>query len=502
MRAEYTLFGYIDKVTLYKSHSFCQLYRMNELIKMTAVEAVEKLKSREISPLDLIEASEQRIADTDGVVNALPTLCFERAREHAQILMKQGRDASSKSLFGLPIAIKDLTAVEGVRHTNGSPIFQDQIAKHSDVLVKRLEAHGAIIVAKANTPEFGAGAQTFNEVFGTTTNPWDTAKTPGGSSGGSATALAAGQVWLAQGSDLGGSLRIPASFTGVVGLRPSPGRVAHGPATLPFGMNSVEGPMGRTVADVALMLDMMVGEDPMDPISLPAPEYSYLDKVKTHKQFARIAYSPDLGQCPIDPEVAQICETAAKSMMGFTTAFEEDCIDFSGGHDIFQTLRAAQFAASHGPKLKTHKDQLKDDVIWNIEAGLKLTASEIGDALREQGSLYHRTAAFFKTYDLLITPTVMVPPFNHEIRSLSEVNGVKFDNYVAWLAQTYLITNTSCPAISVPCGFTKAGLPVGLQIVGPAHREDLVLQAAAQFEALHDYSKLTPIDPRSDLESV
>jgi amidase len=475
---------------------------MNELIKMTAVEAVEKLKSREISPLDLIDASEQRISETDGTVNALPTLCFERARTHAHNLMKQGNNSSEKSLFGLPIAIKDLTAVEGVRHTNGSPIFKDQVASHSDVLVKRLEANGAIVVAKANTPEFGAGAQTFNEVFGTTTNPWDTTKTPGGSSGGSAAALAAGQVWLAQGSDLGGSLRIPASFAGVVGLRPSPGRVAHGPAALPFGMNSVEGPMGRTVADVALMLDMMVGEDPMDPISLPAPDYSYLDKVKTPKRFGRIAYSPDLGQCPIDPEVAEICETAAKSLIDFASALEEDCIDFSEGHDIFQTLRAAQFAAGHGPKLDTHKDQLKDDVIWNIEAGLKLTASDIGRALRAQGSLYHRTAAFFETYDLLVTPTVMVPPFDHKIRSLSEVNGVKFDNYIAWLAQTYLITNTSCPAISVPCGFTKAGLPVGLQIVGPAHRDDLVLQAAAQFEALHDYASQTPVDPRRGLESI
>lgn len=466
------------------------------MIKLTAVEAVGKLKSGEVSPLDLIDAAEKRILETDESVNALPTRCFDRARAHAKQLMKNGVEAGSKSLYGLPIAIKDLTAVEGVRHTNGSPIFADQIATYSDILVERLEANGALVIAKANTPEFGAGAQTFNDVFGTTTNPWDTTKTPGGSSGGSAAALAAGQVWLAQGSDLGGSLRIPASFAGVVGLRPSPGRVAHGPATLPFGLNSVEGPMGRTVADVALMLDMMVGDDRRDPISLPAPAYSYLDLIQEPKKLGRVAYSPDLGQCPIDAEVADICQKAAMSFTAIASSLEEDCINFEGGHDIFQILRAAQFAASHGPKLDTHRELLKDDVIWNIQAGLKLTAEDIGWAWREQGKLFHRAADFFDHYELLVTPTVMVPPFDHEIRSISEVNGVKFDNYVAWLAQTYLITNTTCPAISVPCGFTASGLPVGLQIVGPAHREDLVLRAAAQFEAMHDFASLVPIDPR------
>ncbi|WP_169566955.1 amidase [Sneathiella limimaris] len=469
---------------------------MDDLIKLTALQAVEKLKAGEVSPLELIDASEKRIQETDGAVNAIPIRCFDRARDHAKRLMAETPEDPKSYLYGLPIAIKDLTAVEGVRFTMGSPIFADQIAAHSDAMVKRLEAHGAIVVGKANTPEFGAGAQTFNEVLGTTTNPWDTTKTPGGSSGGSAAALAAGQVWLAQGSDLGGSLRIPASFTGVVGLRPSPGRCAHGPAALPFGLNSVEGPMGRTVADVALMLDMMVGEDPIDPISLPTPGYSYLDKLSEPCQFGRVAYSPDLGLNPIDSEVAEICEKAARSFQDIAAGVDEDCFDFEGNHDVFQILRAAQFAAAHGPKLETHRDQLKPDVIWNIEAGLKLTANEIGWAHREQGKLFHRAADFFTQYDLLLTPTVMVPPFDHEIRSLSEVNGVKFDNYIAWLAQTYLITNTTCPAISIPCGMTKSGLPVGLQIVGPAHREDLVLQAAHMFEQKHGLQHMVPVDPR------
>ncbi len=471
---------------------------MNELIKMSAVDAVDKLRKREVSPLELIDAAEARILETDDKVNALPIRCFDRARDHAKHLMniKLG-EITGPNLLGLPIAIKDLTPVEGVRFTLGSPIFADQVAAHSDIMVKRLEARGAVVVGKANTPEFGAGAQTFNEVLGTTTNPWDIQKTPGGSSGGSAAALAAGQVWLAQGSDLGGSLRIPASFTGVVGLRPSPGRVAHGPSALPFGLNSVEGPMGRTVSDVALMLDMMVGEDVVDPISLPAPSYSYLEELQNLSPFGKVAYSPNLGQCPIDAEIADICMEASSAFKNFSAGVEEDCFDLSGGDDIFQIQRAAQFAAAHGPKLKTHRDQLKPDVIWNIEAGLKLTADEIGKAQRDQGALYGRVAKFFGTYDLLITPTVMVPPFDNTIRSLSEVNGVKFDNYVAWLAMTYLLTITNCPVISIPCGFTKTGLPVGLQIMAPPHREDLVLKAAAAFEKEHDFYKKVPVDPRS-----
>jgi len=470
---------------------------MNELIKLSAVQAVEKLSNGDVSPFELIDAAEARILETDDAVNAVPIRCFDRARAHANhISNSRGEDKPASYLHGLPIAIKDLTPVEGVRFTLGSPIFSDQIAQHSDIMVKRLEANGAIVVGKANTPEFGAGAQTFNEVLGTTTNPWDTTKTPGGSSGGSAAALAAGQVWLAQGSDLGGSLRIPASFTGVVGLRPSPGRVAHGPAGLPFMLNSVEGPMGRTVADVALMLDAMVGEHVVDPISLPAPSYSYLEKLKSPTSFGKVAYSPDLGHCPIDAEIAEICATAVRSFSNFTKGVEADCPDFSDADSIFQTQRAAQFAAAHAPKLEAYRDQLKADVIWNIEAGLKLTAEDIGAAQRKQGILYGRVASFFETYDLLLAPTVMVPAFDHSIRSLSEVNGVKFDNYVAWLAMTYYLTITGCPVISIPCGMTKSGLPVGLQIMAPPHREDLVLQAAAAFEAEHDFATSVPVDPK------
>ncbi len=469
---------------------------MTELTKMTATDVVGLLKARKVSPGELIDAAEARIGETDGAVNAIPTLCFDRARAHAARLEKENpADRPEMHLHGLPIAIKDLTPVKDVRFTLGSPIFADQVAEMSDVMVERLEERGGIVVGKSNTPEFGAGGQTFNEVFGTTTNPWNTTLTPGGSSGGAASALAAGQVWLAQGSDLGGSLRTPASFTGIVGLRPSPKRVAHGPLRLPFSIYPVEGPMARNVPDAALFLDMMSGAHILDPSSLPAPEISYIDSLKTIPKFGRVAYSPDLGQCPIDPEVRDICAKAAEDFARYCDGVEEACPDLHDGEEIFQTLRAQIFIANHAPLLKAHRDKLKPEVIWNVEKGAKLTADEIGAAQRAQGALYQRVVKFFSEYDFLLTPTSIVPPFSHQKRYVEEVAGVKFDNYMSWLALPSILTVTNCPVISIPCGFTKSGLPVGLQIMGPNAREDRVLQAAYAFERDHDFAARLPIDP-------
>ena len=471
---------------------------MEDLIKLTAQEAVALLKARKVSPAELLDASERRIRETDGAINALPTLCFDRARAHAEALAKERpEDREGSHLHGLPLAIKDLTPVKDVRFTLGSPIFKDQIASFSDVMVERLEARGGIVVGKSNTPEFGAGGQTFNEVFGTTTNPWDTSRTPGGSSGGAAAALASGQVWLAQGSDLGGSLRTPASFTGVVGLRPSPKRVAHGPLRLPFSTYSVEGPMARNVGDTALFLDMMAGSHIIDPGSLPAPEISYVDCLKAIPKFGRIAYSPNLGQCPVDPEVAEICAKAAADFARYSDGVDEACPDLHDAEAIFQTLRAQMFIASHAPLLAAHRDRLKPELIWNVEKGARLTADEIGAAQRAQGQLYLRIVEFFSKYDFLLTPAAIVPPFTHDKRYAEEVNGVRFDNYMSWLALPSMLTVTCCPVISIPCGFTKSGLPVGLQIMGPNAREDRVLQAAYAFERDHDFASRLPIDPRA-----
>ncbi len=471
---------------------------MNELARLTARQAVALLMKWEASPLELIDAALERIGETDGAINALPTLCVERARAHAERLMAGGPGEPPLGyLHGLPIAVKDLTDVAGVRTTRGSPIFADRVPERSDYLVERLEARGAVVLAKSNTPEFGAGANTFNEVFGKTRNPWDTRLTPGGSSGGSAAALAAGQVWLATGSDLGGSLRIPASFCSVVGLRPSPGRVAHGPRDLPFGTLSVAGPMGRTVGDVALMLDAQAGRHPGDPLSLPAPTQAYVTAVDNPTAPQRVAFSPDLGIAPVNPEVKELCAKGAALFQDMGATVEEACIDLGDAEEIFQTLRAALYAAEHEPLLREHRDMLKPEVVWNIEKGLALTADDIGRAERARGALYRRTAEFFQRYDLLVSPAVVTPPFDVDTRYVTEVAGVSFDTYVGWLVLSFALTLTACPAISVPCGFTRAGLPVGLQLMAPRANEAALLSAAALFEQAAGLASRVPLDPHS-----
>lgn len=468
-----------------------------DLVKLTAVEAVDLLKKRKVSPLEMIDAAAARIAEVDKTVNALPTLCLDRAREQAKRLESEPGDKNYAGyLAGLPIAVKDLNPVKGVRTTYGSPIYKDYVPDHSDHMVEMLDRRGAVTIAKSNTPEFGAGANTFNEVLGTTVNPWDTRKSCAGSSGGAAVALATGQVWLATGSDLGGSLRSPASFCGIVGMRPSPGRVAHGPSLMPFANLSVDGPMARTVADTALFLDAMAGQHPNDPISLDVPATSFSAAVANPGKLSRVAFSADLnGITPVDPEVREIVAKAARLFEAMGATVEEAAPDLKEAQETFQILRAAQFAASKAPLLEKHRDLLKPEVIWNIEKGQKLTAEEIGKAERWRGELFYRTAKFFETYDVLVCPTTIVPPYPVEQRYVAEVDGHTFDNYIEWVLVCSAITLTSCPAISVPCGFTKDGLPVGLQIVGKPRGEAAMLQAAKLFEEAAGLSTRLPIDP-------
>ena len=470
----------------------------DNLWTLTATAAVDLLKRGAVSPLELVEAAAERIADTDGTLNAMPTLCVDRARDHARRIMSEGKDRERPPawLAGLPVAIKDLNDVAGVRTTYGSPIYADHVPERSDVMVERLEENGAIVIGKSNTPEFGAGASTFNDVFGKTHNPWNTGKQVAGSSGGAAAALAAGQVWLATGSDLGGSLRTPASFNAVIGLRPAPGRVPHGPKPRPFSTLSVEGPMARTAEDCALFLDAMVGAHPEDPIALPAPADSYLAAVRARRAPKRVAFSPDLGLLPVDPQVMALCREAAEAFAGMGVVVEETCPDFADAPETFQTLRAAGFAANMAPLLREHRDKLKPEVIWNIEKGLALSADEIGRAEVARGALYYRVVEFFRTYDLLLCPAAIVPPFDVDIRYVEQVGDHRFDNYVDWLGITFAITLTSCPALSAPAGFTADGLPVGLQIMGPPRGEAAVLSAAALLDEATGIARRLPIDPQ------
>jgi amidase len=466
-----------------------------DLIRQTASEVVSHLAQGTISPLECLDALEQRIANVNAPVNALVTLCFDRARDHAKKLMQSPREERGL-LAGLPIPIKDLTDVQGVRSTQGSRIFAYRIAPTSDILVKHLETEGGIVYAMSNTPEFGAGAQTFNDVFGITRNPWNTALTPAGSSGGAAVALATGMAWLAHGSDLGGSLRNPASFCGVVGLRPSPGRVAASVGAKIDSTLGVEGPMARNVTDLCLMLDAMTGFEPGDPRSLPKEKHTFSSVMQNHWKPKRLAFSIDLGITPVDPEVAAIVEAAARKLEASGVSVEQVHPDMREAMQCFQTLRALNFATGMRPLLLEHRDKLKPEVVWNIEKGLALTGDDIAKAEAQRGLMFQRMNTFLHDYDALLCPAAIVPPFPVEERYVKSCNGVEFETYVDWLLIVAVATLCACPAMSIPCGFTNSALPVGLQIIGHNRGEAKLLATARYVEEVLALGNITPIDPR------
>ena len=476
----------------------------DELIRMTACQVVELLKTKAVTPLEVVDASLARIEKVNPSINAMVALCADRARQQAKelIAQKAPADRGFGWLGGLPFAVKDLNDLAGVRTTYGSPIFADNVPSRSDIMVEQLERQGGIPIGMSNSPEFGAGGNTFNEVYGETLNPWNTTLNAGGSSGGAAAALAAGEVWLATGSDLGGSLRTPASFCSVVGLRPTPGRVPSGPNQVIYNALPVDGPMARNVADVGLMLDAMVGWSPEDPLSLEAPSTSFRaaaqapDAVWRTGAPKRIAYSATLGITPVDRRTKEICDRAVRRFEELGCIVEEACPDFAGVPEAFQTLRALGFATSMRGHYDTNRHLLKPDVIWNIERGMSLTIEEIGDALLRRGRLYAEMITFFKTYDLLVCPAACTPPLDIKQRWLRELEGVTFDNYVEWLRIASVITMTSHPSLALPAGFTEDGQPVGLQLVGKPRGEAELLAAGAAFEQLVDIARLTPIEPK------
>jgi amidase len=471
---------------------------MSELFRLTAREAVRLLRAGEVSAVELVQAALARIEATDGAVNAIPTRCAERALAHARRL-RGAQPAAGREpawLGGLPIVVKDLNDVEGVRTTYGSPLFADHVPDGSDAMVRTLEANGAVVIGKGNTPEFGHGANTFNEVFGKTRNPWNTAMTCGGSSGGSAVAVATGQAYLATGSDLGCSLRTPAAFCSVVGLRPSPGRVARSRLRLPFDDLWVQGPMARNVADAALMLDAMAGVHADDPLSLPEPCTPFATAAREPRAPRRVAYSRDMGGLtPVEAEVAEICAAAAARFQELGATVEEACPDLRDARAVFRVLRAKQLVGDLAPIVDANRERVRREVLWNVDLGKQMTAGEITDAERRRGELYQRAARFLGEFDLLVTPAAIVAPFDVDIRALDEVAGVKLDNYYEWYSIAYAVTLTSLPAIALPCGFTRAGLPVGLQIVGPPRGEARVLAAAAMMEQILGIASRLPIDP-------
>jgi amidase len=458
---------------------------------------VALLKRREVSPLELVDIAAARIEATNPKINALVTLCYDRARAHARRIMENPpAEPPPHYLNGLPIAVKDGTDVGGVRCTSGSRIYADRIAPSSDVVVQRLEANGAIVVGKSNLPEFAAGGNTFNDVFGATLNPWDMRTTSSGSSGGSAAALAAGQVWLATGGDFGGSIRTPSSYCSTTGLRPSPGMVPR-TSKQPFNPLSVEGPMARDVADTALMFDVEAGWHPLDPLSQTGPHPGFAAAAARPQKPRRVAFSADLGIArAVDREVRDVCEAAAEKLARDGVAVEEAHPDLADAEKTFLTLRGAVFIARHAELIRKHRHLYKPEIIENTEFGLKCTPEEIVAAEVAQGELIRRAARWFEGYDMLICPAVSCPPFDVKQRYPETVDGVRFDGYMGWLILTYAITVTACPVVSLPGGFTTTGLPIGLQLVGPPRSEARLLAMAAYLEALLSVQPRTPIDPR------
>ncbi len=469
---------------------------MTELCDLTAVEAVALLRSKRVSPLEMVEAAARRIEAVDGQVNALPIRFLDVAREEARRFRADGGGSEAPGwLAGLPIAVKDYNDVGGQLTTNGSPIYARNVAAADDVTVATMRARGAIPLAKSNVPEF-AGSNTFNPVWGATKNPWNLEMTAGGSSGGAAAALASRQVWLANGSCLGGSLRIPASFCGIVGLRPSPGTVPRGVGLPSFDSLWVEGPMARNVADLALFLDAQAGWHVRDPLSRPAPAVPFLAQQDRRRPPGRVGFSADLGLSRVDPEVAAICRAAVARFAACGAVVEDGAPDFAQSIETFQTQRAVLIAASRGALLETDRARVGAHIVWNIEKGLNLTADEVIRAERERQALYHRVATFFETHDILALPTVAVPPFPVTQPYPTEIGGQVLTSYIDWMFLTFVVTLTGCPALSIPCGFTRTGLPVGLQLVGRPQREGELLGYARVLEDILGIAATTPRLPR------
>ena len=464
-----------------------------DLCDLTARRLAALIRDRSVSAREVMRAHLARYERINPHVNAIVTCVADAALEAADAAgaaLAAGREVGP--LHGLPVAHKDLFVTAGIRTTFGSRAFEHHVPDETALIVERERRAGAITVGKTNTPELGAGSQTFNEVFGATRNPWDLSKTCGGSSGGAAVALSTGMVPIADGSDFGGSLRNPASFCNVVGLRPSSGRVPRWPSAAPWFSFHVHGPMARTVADAALLFDAIAGPDPRAPLSLTVPPVATRDALGRDLAGVRIGWSPDLGVLPVEPEVLAVLARGRAVLEDLGCVTDESAPDLDGAHEVFTTWRAWYFDLAFGPILDRHPGVLKDTVVWNIEAGRALRGPQIADAERRRATLHHRLRAWFAEHDFLVTTVAQVAPFDADQPYVTEIAGQALPTYLDWMKSCYLVSATGLPAISVPCGFTAAGLPVGLQIVGRPCDDLGVLQLAHAFEQATDCRRRRP----------
>jgi amidase len=466
-----------------------------DLTFLPAGELLKLYRTRRASPLEVMQALLARIDAVNPSVNAIVTLARDAAlwnARRATALLKRG--ASLPPLFGVPVAIKDVTPTAGIRTTHGSKLFEDHVPTEDALVVQRLRAAGAIVLGKTNTPEFAFGPNTVNAVFGATRNPWDPTRTAGGSSGGSAAALATGMCPLAEGTDLGGSLRGPASFCGVVGFRTTPGLIPRYPSALAWDSYSVEGPMARSVADAALMLSVMAGPDDRAPLSYEVDPRQFLAAVRAPSVKGwRIAWTVDLGGLVlVDDEVRTVFEHAVSVFRSIGARLEAACPDMRDVPEIVRLTRGLLMVARHADKLPEHRAVLQAGLVENAEAGLALSSREIAEGELLRTRQWQRVREFLEPRDLWLTPTMAVPPFPIEHPHVLEVNGRPVGKAMQRSHLTYAFSVLGLPAISIPCGFTRAGLPVGLQIVGKRRGEVAVLRAAAAFEAARPWSGRIP----------
>ncbi|RBY92192.1 amidase [Blastococcus sp. TBT05-19] len=456
----------------------------DELCTRPATELTALVRAGEVSARELLEAHLARIERLDPRFNAVVTLDAEGARAAADAAdAAQAAGDPLGPLHGLPVAHKDTHATGGMRTTWGSPLHRDTVPLRDELVVARLRAAGAIRVGKTNVPEFAAGSHTVNPVFGATHNPYRHGLSAGGSSGGAAAALAAGLVPLAEGSDMGGSLRNPAAMCNVVGLRPTPGRVPTWPAPMGWSTLSVQGPMGRTVADVALQLSVLAGPDPRVPLSLSEDPAAFAAPLPERLDGLRVAWAPSLGgRVTVDPAITSVLTASLPVLESLGATVEEACPDLDGADEVFGTLRAWLFDATFSDLVRRHPDQVKETIRWNVALGARLTGADLARAERQHTTLFERIVEFFTRFDVLLCPTTQVLPFPVELEYPTEIAGEPQEDYLAWMRSCTLLSPTGCPALSVPGGFTPDGLPVGLQVVGPPRADRRVLEVGHAFE--------------------
>lgn len=466
----------------------------NDLTRLGALAVRDLLNAGKVSSVELVQAAQARIAVVEPAVNAVPTLCLERALRQAEENDAARRVGKHSVLGGIPIVVKDNNDVGGVRNTGGTSIFRDRISETSDRTVALMERNGAVVLGKSNLSELG-GAQTTNSVHGATRNPYDLRLTCGGSSGGAAVALATGEAWLAHGNDYGGSLRIPAAFCNVTGLRPTPGRVPRKRLSDPFDTIAVEGPMARDVADLALLFDAMVGFEPGDFLTSPSNEPPFLEAAQDPRRPSRVALSADLGALPVASPIREALERFADTLSRAGVAVHRGAPSVTGAMDAFRALRGEGFFAMWEPLLETHRQHFPAPVMADLVRGRDQSGLAIVAANRCRNELYRRAVDFLDEHDFLICPATQALPFPVETLFLTEIEGQPMQDYLDWIAITAIWSLTGLPAIAIPIGFSPQGLPIGIQILSHGRREADLFRLAAWIE--RELALLTaPIDPR------